>query len=142
METWVAVVTLVLLLSLAGIGGCAESVPKETPPAPPLTVDFSFPDGAPPLNQTAELICEVKNNYIAIRNMSVKVDLPEAFELVSGNLSWTGNISEGGEVEVIKAVVKAVKTGNWTIEVHKYVNPEEHGGFGGTGWHPVYVSIC
>ena len=73
--------------------------------------------------------------------MSVSIDLPEAFELVSGNLSWVGDIAIGNKVEVIKAVVKAVKTGNWTIEGHSYINPKEHGYFGGEGHYPIYVSV-
>jgi len=75
------------------------------------------------------------------KNMSVSVNLPEALELVSGELSWVGDVAEGDEAEVIRAVVRSVKTGNWTIEVHKYLNPEEHGGLGNSYWHPIYISI-
>ena len=140
MKTWVAVaLTLVLLASLAGVGGCGAN--GNSAPAPPVTRDLSFPDGAPPLGQTAELICKVKAHIFDIKDKSIEIRLPEALELVSGDLSWIGNISEGEEVEVISAVVKSVKRGNWTIEVHGYINPEEHGGFGGEGWFPIYVSI-
>ena len=40
----------------------------------------------------------------------------------------------------MEAIVKAVKTGNWTIEVYKYVDPKKYG-FGGNYSHPVYVAI-
>ena len=140
MKTWVAVaLTLVLLASLAGVSGCG--LKGNSAPAEPVIIDVSFPADAPLLGQTAELICVVKAHIFDVRNMSLEIILPEALELVSGDLSWMGNISEGEEVEVISAVVKSVKTGNWTIEVHGYINPEEHGYYGGEGWFPIYVSI-
>ena len=141
MKTWVAVaLTLVLLTSLAGVGGCGAN--GNSAPAPPVTVDLSFPDGAPPLGQTAELICKVESHILDIKDMSIEIRLPEALELVSGDLSWIGNISEGDEVEVISAVVKSVKTGNWTIEISGYLDPEEHGGTEIHGSGPaIYVSI-
>lgn len=140
MKKWAALaVSLVLLVGMAGIGGCVWR--PNIAPTEPVTVEVSFPHGAPPLGQTAELICIVKARAISVRNMSLEISLPEALELAHGELSWTGNISEGDEVEVISAVVKAVKTGNWAIEVHSYFNPEEHGFYGGDGWHTIYVSI-
>jgi len=97
---------------------------NETPPASPLEAAFSL-SNAPALNETAELTCVI-NARTAIRNMSVEINLPEGLELVSGNLSWHGNISYGDEVEVTKAVIKAVEIGNWTIESSGCVNPEEN----------------
>ena len=38
------------------------------------------------------------------------------------------NVPKGAGVEVIRAVVKSVKVGNWTIEVLGYIDPEERGG--------------
>ncbi len=145
MKTWlVKAISLVFLVSLAGIGGCAgEESTTETPPAPPFTMEVSFPHGAPPLNQTAELICVVKPNNISINNMSLEIILPDGFELVSGTLSWTGNISKGDEAEVMRAVVRSVKTGNWTIELTGYLDPQVNTGLGLNGPGPIcYVSVC
>jgi len=146
MKTWVVkAISLVLLISLASIGGCTgegSTTPQETAPPPPFTVEVSFPDGAPPLGQTAELICVVEADWISIQDMSLEINLPEAFELVSGSLSWTGSVPMGDEVEVMKAVVKSVKTGNWTIERTGYLDPKKNGGVGGTGSGPaIYVSV-
>jgi hypothetical protein len=96
----------------------------ETPPASPLEANFLL-SNAPALNETAELTLII-NARTAIRNMSVEINLPEGLELVSGNLSWHGDIPGGDEVEVTKAVIKAVKIGNWTIESSGCVNPEEN----------------
>jgi hypothetical protein len=113
----------------------------ESPPAEPITVHLSFPDGAPPLNQEAELVCTVKTPAMSAKNLSLSINLPEALELVSGDLSWSGDIAQGVKVEVIKAVVRSTKTGNWTIEATTYIDPEKHGGYGGTGRYFIYVSV-
>lgn len=136
----VSILACVLLVSVAP--GCAST---ETPPAPPVTVKLSFPDGAPPLNQEAELIytIEVMEPGCILENMSIEIRLPEGFELVSGELSWFGDISSGDELEVIRATVRAVKTGNWTFESRCAINPETQFGISIVpGWHPaIYVSV-
>ena len=119
----------------------SEATPSATAPASPIAVEVSFPDGAPPLNCEAELNCIVEARSLSIKDMSVEIRLPEALELVSGNLSWVGDIAKGEQSEVISAVVRAVQTGNWTIEVHKSLDPKEHGGIGGNFSHPIYISI-
>ena len=129
-----------LILTLLSPGCPQQPATEEMPPAPPITVELSFPDGAPPLSHEAKLNCVVKarRNF---ENMSVEIGLPEGFELVSGDLSWVGDIPSGDDLEVIRATVRAVKTGNWTIEATTYIDPEKHSGFGGTGRYPIYVSI-
>lgn len=73
--------------------------------------------------------------------MSVEIRLPEGLELVSGELFWFGDIAEGNEVEVIRAVVRSVDTGNWTIELIRNLNPEEHGWSEFIDPAPFYISI-
>jgi hypothetical protein len=136
----VSILICVLIIPLAP--GCGLFW-HESPPAEPITVELSFPNDAPPLNTEAELNCIVKAPAISLTNMSVEIRLPEAFELVSGDLSWTGDINQGAEVEVISAVVRAIKTGNWAIELRSSIDPEEQGGL---SFYPdwrdaIYVSI-
>ena len=133
----VSILTCVFLIPL--VPGCT----LESPPAEPITVELSFPSGAPPLNTEAELNCIVKAPAISLKKMSVEIRLPEAFELMSGNLLWVGDINLGDEVEVISAVVKAVKTGNWAIELRTSIDPEEQGGFSiYPDWQDaIYVSV-
>lgn len=114
---------------------------KETPPTKPISVAVSFPDGAPPLNQTKEFRVTVKTNSMPAKAMNVQVNLPDSFELINGTVSWTGDIPVKNEVHVIKAMVKSVITGSYTIEVTSYIDPKEHGFFGGTGHNPVYVFV-
>lgn len=127
------------------ISGCTtpqETDDGKTEPASPIDVDTSFPDGAPPLNQTAELVCIVNNHtYITLRDMSVDITLPDGFELISGKLSWLGDVPEGDEVEVIRAVIKSVKVGHWTIDCTSYLDPEKHGGLGRMDAFDVYVLV-
>ena len=76
------------------------------PPSVPLfsqKINLSI-SNAPALNQTTEVMCEM---LIESTNTTTEIELPEGFELVSGNLTWKDG---GGSV-----IVKAVKTGNWTI---------------------------
>ncbi len=76
-----------------------------TMPVPSQMVNFSI-SNAPALNQTAVLTCKVLSESGAL-NTTTRIELPEGFELVSGNLTWDdrdGNVT-----------IKAVKNGNWTI---------------------------
>jgi len=132
----------ILVIGVLFLGACgALTTPPAEEPAASLAVLLSFPDGAPPLNQEAELVCTVNAPARSAKNMSVSVNLPEALELVSGELSWSGDVAEGDEVEIIRAVVRSVKTGNWTIELNRYLDPEENRGFGFQNPDPFYISI-
>ena len=137
------VATLLAAVALAA-PGCdssqQEEAPQEPDSEPPFKIEVSFPHGAPPLNQTAELVCTVFT-LPALHNMRVELTLPDAFELVSGSLSWSGDVAAGVEIQVASAVVKSVKVGNWTIEVYRYVDPDEHGGLGIDGGPPIFVSV-
>ena len=141
-----------LLLSAILLAGCAGSKSSQTAATAshpveasmPWKLSFSFPDGAPPLNREAELLCTVAAdtnvNGVSLR---VWVVLPEALQLVSGNLSWEGRITAnpGDRIPTVKAVVRSVKVGNWEIRVHAYLpesTPEAN--FVPQG-HPVFVSI-
>ena len=58
----------------------------------PFTVRVSFPDGAPPLNKTSLLKVTVKSNYPSLKGMKIIVNLPESLELVTGELTWLGDV--------------------------------------------------
>ena len=77
--------------------------PSEGVPSLPQRINLSI-SNAPALNQTTEVMCEMLTEST---NTTTEIELPEGFELVSGNLTWNDG---GGSV-----IVKAVKTGNWTI---------------------------
>jgi len=77
--------------------------PSEGVSSPPQRINLSI-SNAPTLNQTTEVVCEM---LTASTNTTTEIELPDGFELVSGNLTWKDG---GGSV-----IVKAVKTGNWTI---------------------------
>jgi hypothetical protein len=140
----VSILTCVLLIPL--VPGCTSSpengsAPPQAsiPPMPLISVEVSFQDDAPPLNQTAELLCTVITR-ISVKSMSINVDLPDAFELVSGELSWIGDVPADSETTVIKALVKSVQVGNWTIDTRSQMDPQENGGYRG-GDYPIYVSV-
>ena len=135
MKRWAALgLSLVLLVGLAGIGGCY----KETPPASPVKVELSIAN-APALGRTAELTCIVTSHYDAM-NVTAEIILPDAFELVSGNLSWKGDIASNGQGK-FKFMIKSVKIGNWAIEARAGYLPRGPGG----GWYGdtdyIYISV-
>jgi hypothetical protein len=132
-----AILLVILIMPL--VVGCPQQ--SDQAPAGSLDVLLSFPDGAPPLNQEAELVCTVNALAGSVKNLGVSVNLPEALELVSGNLSWSGDVAEGDEIEIIRAVVRSVKAGNWTIELNRYLNPGENRGLGFQNPDPYYISI-
>ena len=82
-------------------------------PSVPISVRL-YLSYAPWLNRVAELTCSVTVIFQA-SNLSVEITLPEGIALVSGDLSWRGDLPEKGKID-LKAVIKAVKIGNWTIE--------------------------
>ncbi len=89
------------------------------------SVDLSL-SGTPSLNQPVELTCTVIATPFMGSNSSIKILLPDGFELVSGNLSWKGYIEKNNTVQV-KAIIKAVETGNWMI-----------GAWAGPSWNEKY----
>ena len=82
-------------------------------PSIPVEVRLSI-SSAPALGHDAELTCSVSSVY-RVANASLVVKLPEGFVVEGGGLSWRGGISEKGRTE-INATIRAIKTGNWTIE--------------------------
>jgi hypothetical protein len=107
-------------------------------PTPVIEVKISFPNGAPPLNQTKELVCTIINNtQTSDIYVNLNVNLPESLELVSGQPSWEGTTQAKSLVDAIKINVKAIRTGNWAIKAP--VNITKIKGYGGT--QEIYISI-
>jgi len=118
-----------------------------TAPSAPISLDISFSD-APALNQTTEVTCTI-TSVIDAFNTTAKVVLPEGLTMVGGDLSWKGDMygthvskvnASGGTTIQFKAVVKAVKTGDWIVEASAK-SMSEDGWTGIGGRESVYVSI-
>jgi hypothetical protein len=109
--------------------GCAEpsststqaNPPTTAVPAQPRTLKVEFPNGAPALDQTAELTCTMVVSTWDDFTIDLNVKLPDAFELVSGSLSWSGDISGGGTFTLVSAQVKATKVGYFNIYAKAYI---------------------
>lgn len=86
--------------------------PKETPTTSPIKLDLSIS----PIDEEkfAEVTLTVKSER-NVQDASGKIILPEAYELVEGNLEWKVDL-EANEPEVFKLKVKSVKEGDWTIK--------------------------
>ena len=122
MVSWpIGVLMIVALLLVPNLGCNIFS----KGPSHAMDVDLSL-SRAPRLGETAELTLVVTSPYCA-DNVTVKAILPEGFELVSGDLTWRGDIPEGwrdksrktaakGGTVKLEAVIKAVEVGSWAIE--------------------------
>ncbi|UCH51916.1 MAG: hypothetical protein JSV54_04005, partial [Chloroflexota bacterium] len=98
-----------------------------------VAVELSL-SNAPKLGYSAELIF-VMTSRKPTDNLTIEVTLPEGIERVSGDLYWHGDIPEGGtrnednwdeKIEhkvVLRAVIKAVKSGDWVIQARASYYP-------------------
>ena len=147
-------VLLGVLIAAVLLSGCVEEIsnnvtvtPSPTPtskgtpstqsvPSTGMEVNLSI-SNAPALNETAELTCTITSISDAY-NTTAQIELPAGLVLVSGNLSWNGDIivpeeekrkhprpSLGspawekyeypkGKAE-FSVLVKSAEVGNWTI---------------------------
>ncbi len=85
----------------------------ESPPSVPIAVTLSL-SPVPLVNEVGELRCLV-TCALKASNVTVKVKLPDGLALVSGDLSWEGNLPANGKIE-LKASIKSLNVGDWTIE--------------------------
>ena len=72
---------------------------------------------APKLGEEAQLtfiVSVMPQLNRTFKDLSAQVVLPEGFTLVSGDLSWQGDLEPGQAVQ-ITSTIKATKTGNWSI---------------------------
>jgi hypothetical protein len=127
--------------SIATEAPVGEKTQLYIPPTQSVTVELSFPDEAPPLNQTRELRCTVNTPGMKTdTDISLNIQLPDAFELVSGELSWAGTVPGKSSIDVITAVVKSIKVGNWTINETHQITPKPVD-VRGTGYGQIYISV-
>jgi hypothetical protein len=128
-----------LMSSLVGLSGCASESPS-----PPVNLQMSFPQGAPRLDKTAELLCVVKTHVLTADNVTVQIYLPDGIQLVNGDLSvQLGPMSKGG-MRDFKVIIKPVRVGNYTVQaklslIPSGINPAFSPG---PGLYEVYLSVA
>jgi len=153
--------TCILIILLIVISGCAktsitlepqekvisedikteeEKPAQETVATSPMKIEMSF-SNAPALNQNAKITTTITYNGRQIENMPetiAQIILPDGFELIDGNLSWSGKVMKDEPVQ-FDLTVKSVKIGNWTIKANARSPPEGDAYIGGRDW--IYISI-
>lgn len=141
-------VVIILTTFLVAITGCSQT-PVDTEEGQVLThITFGEPypvnlsiSKAPALGETAEITVLMRYEGEKIERQSkVSIDLPEGFELLSGNTTWIGLM---GTESQFSLTIRAVKTGNWTLKASSRIPPngtEETGYFTG-GWDRLYLSV-
>lgn len=125
----------------------SETVTGVVPP-PDVYVDLSFPNGAPRLNETAQLSCIVGTPGLTADNVSVIINLPDGLQYISGDLSaQLGSMSPYPNKESLvgtkelTAVIKPVKTGHYTIEAKLSLIPRHSSFTLGPGLYRIYLSV-
>jgi hypothetical protein len=149
LQLYAAVTISVIILAGCTGNGLSQnnkSTISDDEPTKGWELSFSFPDGAPVLNQEAELLCSVdtdSNTRNISLNLRVLVDLPEALQLVSGNLTWEGIIvaNPGEKIQTVKARVRSIKTGHYVIRIHGYLPENPPGGNFLPQGYGVFLSI-
>jgi hypothetical protein len=101
-----------------------EKPPSE--PSSPLQVTL-YISHAPLLNEIVEVICTI-SSLVSCPNSTAEVRLPDGATLVSGNLTWEGDVEPGGEPVSFSTEIVFHKTGHWKIEgVVRYMYNETSG---------------
>ena len=117
------IILLVIFIGiLLFINGCntlrfEPNVKVETgAPSSALRLELYISD-APVLGKTANVTVIInpnfENKYNKTYDIVANITLPRGFELVSGDTTWKGALEPQIEFSI---VVRAIKTGNWTIE--------------------------
>jgi hypothetical protein len=111
-------------------------------------VNLSFTNGAPRLNETAQLRCIVGTPGLTADNISVIINLPDGLQYISGDLSaQLGSMSGYANKESlvgtkeITAVIKPLRTGHYTIEAQLYLVPRNPSIGSGPGLFRIYLSV-
>ncbi|NOQ55225.1 MAG: hypothetical protein GQ477_00290 [Nanohaloarchaea archaeon] len=113
-----SLLTVVLIAGCTGGKGIVDNT-HEKADTSPLEVKLSLSD-KPLLNTPVKLTLKVKtilNWDNSSFPTSVKIELPEGFELVSGDLEWYGILMDDEE-QSIEATVKSTKTGYYRLTGH------------------------
>ena len=90
-------------------------------PGSPFTAKLTI-DSPPNLNETAEITLTFaadRFNHDTIEQFPATIRLPDGLEIVSGELETTHFWQHGDTLEVT-VTVKAIQTGNWTIQGFGY----------------------
>ena len=109
MKVWRILLIIFLFCGCTKINPLTATVGRM--PAP-LELNFSEP---PEFNKPVELTMDVVGGVLPYQNATIKIDLPDGFELVSGDLEGQADLTKDVPVQ-LKAVVKPIKTGDWVIK--------------------------
>ena len=129
-------IIFIFLASAFGLSSCTTAGPS-----PPVNLQMSFPHGAPKLEQTAELLCAIKTPALTADNVTVKINLPDGLQLVSGDLLVQCGTMFEGDVREIKANIKPIKVGNYAIEAELSLVPRRLNFNPGPGLYTIYLSV-
>jgi len=118
-----------------------SNIDDASAPSSPMRLDLSF-SNVPSLGQTAEITAKITQKFGNKNNSydtAAIIILPEGFELISGNPEWEGELSVIKPEINFSIIIKAIKTGNWTIEGYAQTPPNGQYWFGSREF--IYISV-
>ena len=124
---------LVLSMIFISFNSYAKSIRE---PKSPLITNLSLSD-KPLLNKSVILTFTFKQrekSEISNYSASARIELPDGFELISGNLEWNGYISD--REEKIEVTIKATK-----VMDYKKLRVVVSGENIGVTWYDIYVDV-
>lgn len=92
----------------------ADSYNTTSTSMPVIPIDLSFPNGAPRLNEDAELRITIM--VPGSEKITVTTNLPDGLILISGSLSEQFEKTAAGDIKELQAIIKPVKVGNFPID--------------------------
>jgi|APSaa5957512535_1039671.scaffolds.fasta_scaffold09909_3 hypothetical protein len=113
--------SIIALFVIGGFGISSYGAPFETN----LTVDAP-PNLGDVANLTVSFTLSPAHTYPTIENFPVTIDLPDGFELVSGELQSTHVLQRGDTKLEVNTTIKAIQTGNWTIKGEGFAGTSDY----------------
>ncbi len=110
---WMLTIACMMLIGLSTLA----SPVLGTKPDAPISINLTLSE-EPLLGKEVDVIFSVQP-YVNAPNTTIKINLSEGFQYLSGDLIWTGNLTKN-EIKTIKSKIKATKTGKWKIGAWSY----------------------
>ena len=128
---------LIGILAVVCLRSMVETPTVETPQTSSMNVRLSVSSFSE--EKIAELTVTI-TSLVNAPNITAQLNLSEGIELLSGSQNWSCDLPAKGSVR-FKAKIKAVRTGDWTIEANaRYMTPQTQDLFEGSD--KLYLTVC
>ncbi len=125
-----------IFISLLLLMGCERNDGSSGGPGSPLKVRASI-SPEPIVGREVTWHIEIFSTGPEFQDATLRVELPEEVELVSGDPNWQGDIPANGTVAV-DLVIRVITPGEWRVYAVASVIHDPHNS--STGWKALYIT--